>query len=135
VRCPIRRRSCHSPVPAPADADPSPASDNGAASWSATTAFVLGVVGVFMYVVGIIAVAFGALDTDAPVSLEAGIRVGLASVLCSAPAVILGVVGIHETARDPSRSGRDKANKGLVLGIIGVVFWVLAISALAGLAT
>ena len=114
---------------------PPATSGNGGASWSATTAFILGVTGTIMLLVGVFAAALGALDADASAYLEVGVGVGLISALCFPLAVLLGLVGIYETTRDPSRSGRDKAIKGLVLGVVGVLLWGLAVAALAGAAS
>ncbi len=70
-----------------------------------------------------------------PLYLDVGIGVGLASILCFPLTALLGLVGIYETTRDPSRSGQDKAIKGLVPGIVGALPRGLAISALGAFAS
>ncbi len=96
--------------------------DRGGRSWCAATAFNLGVTGILLLGVGVFAAALGGLDVDAPLYPEVGIGVGLVSVLRFPLAALLGLVGIYETTRHPSRRGQDKAIRGLVLGVVGVVF-------------
>jgi len=40
-------------------------------------------------------------------------------------AVILGVVAMSQTGRDPSLGGRGMAIAGLVCGIVGMVIWLI----------
>ena len=75
----------------------------------------------------------------------ASMVVGIVSILVScilwplgavlaAVALVLGIVGLNETSKDPSVGGKGMAIAGIVLGGIGVLLVILAIAGLALLA-
>lgn len=110
---------------------PPPDAEDGA-SWPAAAAFYLGVVGAAVSGIGVIAV-FSEILTGSGTDAYYGVSVGLVSILGSAPAVILGAIGLYETARHPARTGRRKAAVGLLLGAVGVALWWLVVGAAAAM--
>ena len=64
-------------------------------------------------------------------SLAFGIVVGPFAVLLSIPAVVLGVQARREIARDPGVQGSGLALAGFIIGIIGIVLFVLCLILIA----
>lgn len=49
--------------------------------------------------------------------------VGIASIICSIPAIVFGAIAMNQTGKDPNQKGRGMAIAGFVLGIVMLLFW------------
>lgn len=50
----------------------------------------------------------------------------LALLCCTSPlGIIFSAIGLNQIGKDPSQGGKGLATAGLILGILGVVGWIL----------